>query len=71
MTTYRYATTDDLLRAIELVPVWTASLFKRWDDATTPRNAEPARFFYHWESKVGVSHVGNVVAPWGRNTYRR
>lgn len=43
MTTYRYATTDDLLRAIELVPVWTASLFKRWDDATTPRTDKPIR----------------------------
>ena len=42
--TFSYATTADLLHAIELVPVWTASLFKRWDDATTPRTDAPVRF---------------------------
>ena len=40
-----------------------------WSDATTPRTDEPARFFYHWERGVGLSHAGNVCAPWGRNLY--
>lgn len=42
---------------------------RQWTDDTTPRTDEPARFFYHWERGVGLSHAGNVCAPWGRSLY--
>jgi len=40
-----------------------------WSDSHAPRTDEPARLFYHWERGVGLTHVGNVCAPWGRNVY--